>query len=57
MIPAQADLESLDAIEEIVMIGYPNGLWDSVNNMPIARRGITATPVYLNYEGKKGVCN
>jgi hypothetical protein len=53
MIPAQADLESLDAIEEIVMMGYPNGLWDSVNNMPIARRGITATPVYLNYEGKR----
>ena len=53
LIPAQADLESLDAIEEILMIGYPNGLWDSINNMPIARRGITATPVYLNYEGKK----
>lgn len=53
LIPAQADLESLDAIEEVLMIGYPNGLWDSINNMPIARRGITATPVYLNYEGKK----
>lgn len=53
MIPKQADLKSLDAIENIVMIGYPTGLWDSVNNMPIVRRGITATPVYLNYEGKR----
>ena len=53
LIPAQSDLESLDAIEEVLMIGYPNGLWDSINNMPIVRRGITATPVYLNYEGKK----
>lgn len=53
LIPTQADLKSLDAIEEIVMIGYPTGLWDSVNNMPIVRRGITATPVYLNYEGKR----
>lgn len=53
MIPKHADLKSLDAIENVVMIGYPNGLWDSVNNMPIVRRGITATPVYLNYEGKR----
>lgn len=53
LIPPQNDLDQLDAVEEIIMIGYPNGLWDSVNNMPIIRRGITATPVYLNYEGKK----
>lgn len=35
------------------MIGYPNGLWDQVNNMPIIRRGITATNVTLDYNGKK----
>lgn len=39
--------------EEIFMIGYPNGLWDKTNNMPIVRRGITATPSYLDYNGKK----
>ena len=53
LIPTKEQLNSFDAIENITMIGYPNGLWDSINNMPIARRGITATPVYLNYEGKK----
>lgn len=37
--------------EEIYMIGYPNGLWDQTNNMPIVRRGITATPSYLDYNG------
>lgn len=39
--------------EEIFMIGYPNGLWDKSNNMPIVRKGITATPSYLDYNGKK----
>lgn len=38
--------------EEIFMIGYPNGLWDKTNNMPIVRKGITATPSYLDYNGK-----
>jgi hypothetical protein len=34
------------------MIGYPNGLWDSVHNMPIFRRGITATHPRLDWNGK-----
>lgn len=46
-------LSGLDAIEEITMIGYPNGLWDSVNNLPIVRRGITATPATSEYRGRK----
>lgn len=47
-----AFMDELSAIEEIVMIGYPNGLWDSKNNLPIARRGTTATPPYINFEGR-----
>jgi hypothetical protein len=34
------------------MIGYPNGIWDAVNNMPIIRRGSTATHPNLDYEGR-----
>jgi hypothetical protein len=49
----EKDSVALKALEEIVMIGYPNGLWDSVNNLPIVRRGITATPVYSNYDGRR----
>lgn len=52
-IPNSTTLKDLDAVEEVVMIGYPNGLWDQVNNMPIIRRGITATNVTLDYNGKK----
>lgn len=48
----QAELRDLSALEDIVMIGYPNGIWDSVNNMPVIRRGITATHPKLDYEGR-----
>lgn len=47
------ELEDLGALEDIVMIGYPNGIWDAVNNMPIIRRGVTATHPNLNYAGRK----
>lgn len=39
------------AMEELVMIGYPNGLWDSKNNRPIIRKAISATPIWEDYEG------
>ncbi|QTE34581.1 serine protease [Mucilaginibacter gossypii] len=43
----------LKAIEDVWMIGYPMGLWDADNNLPIVRKGITATPPYVNYNGKR----
>ena len=43
---------SLLPMEDIVMIGYPIGIWDHANNVPIIRRGITATPYRLNYQGR-----
>ncbi|WP_274725871.1 SEC-C metal-binding domain-containing protein [Xenorhabdus bovienii] len=45
-------LDELTSMEEIIMIGYPNGLWDSVNNLPITRKGITATHPKLKLNGK-----
>jgi hypothetical protein len=39
-------------MEDITMIGYPNGIWDSVNNLPVIRRGTTATPPYVDWNGK-----
>lgn len=53
IIPNKEQLNTLDAVEEILMIGYPNGLWDSVNNMPIVRKGITATDIKFDYDGRK----
>lgn len=42
----------LNAVEEILMVGYPNGLWDRMNNLPIARTGITASPVSVDWNGR-----
>jgi hypothetical protein len=53
LIPNQAELEDLGALEDVIMIGYPNGIWDPANNMPIVRRGVTATHPNLNYEGRR----
>ena len=52
LLPTDDDLRELTALEEVLMIGYPNGIWDSTNNMPIVRRGVTATHPNLNYEGR-----
>lgn len=51
LIPSQAVLEDLNGIEDITMIGYPNGIWDMRNNMPIVRKGITATSLKYDYNG------
>ncbi len=45
-------LHALDALEEVLFVGYPSGVWDKVNLMPILRRGTTATPMALDFEGR-----
>lgn len=53
LLPSVTDLASFGTLEDILMVGYPIGLWDSINNMPIFRRGITATHPNIDYEGKR----
>lgn len=53
LIPTPADLEDMVGLETIVMVGYPNGLWDRTNNMPIFRKGILATDYKRDWNGKK----
>ena len=36
-------LSELSAVEDVIMVGYPTGLWDVKNNFPLFRKGITAT--------------
>lgn len=52
LIPSAIQLSELNAVEDILMIGYPNGLWDAKNNLPLIRRGITASPPYVDYNGR-----
>lgn len=53
LIPSSEVLESLSAIEDVVMVGYPIGLSDRYNHKPIVRRGITASHPRKDYQGKK----
>jgi hypothetical protein len=52
LIPTAEQLEELDALEEVVFVGYPSGIYDSVNLLPVFRRGVTATPIQMDYSGK-----
>ncbi|MBT0716874.1 trypsin-like peptidase domain-containing protein [Rosenbergiella epipactidis] len=44
--------KSITPIEDVFMTGYPNGLWDNVNNRPITRKGITASSPKENWQGR-----
>jgi len=48
--PDEEDLQGLGAIEDIIMIGYPDGLMDEENLKPIVRKGITATNINIDYD-------
>jgi hypothetical protein len=50
MIPTAEQSEKLDAIEAVTFIGYPNGIWDSKNLLPVARKGMTASPISVDFE-------
>jgi hypothetical protein len=52
-IATEIELAALTALDDVVMVGYPNGIWDSANNMPIFRKGVAATHPYHDYDGKR----
>lgn len=52
LIPTEKTLSELSALEEIVMIGYPIGLWDKQNNYPIFRKGFTASHPAFDFNEK-----
>jgi hypothetical protein len=53
IIPSQKMLDDLDAIEEVIMIGYPALLYDQKNDYPIIRKGITASHPATDFNGKQ----
>ncbi len=42
----------IDDFEEILFVGYPEGFWDPTTGFPIVRRGVTATPTSVPYQGQ-----
>lgn len=47
------DLKRMHAMQEIIMIGYPNGIFDGVHKLPVFRKGIAATNPAVDYNGEK----
>jgi hypothetical protein len=50
--PKPEEWNELTALEPIVFVGYPDGIWDSINNLPVLRRGITATHPKIDFGGR-----
>lgn len=51
-IPSDEQLEGLRFVEELTMVGYPNGISDERNNFPIFRKGTTASHPGVDFNGK-----
>ncbi|MBO1307309.1 trypsin-like peptidase domain-containing protein [Enterococcus sp. 669A] len=52
LIPTSEQAKDISAIEDVYIIGYPNGYMDEVNNRPLVRKGITASDYKLDYNGE-----
>ncbi len=52
LLPENSPFGDLNALERILFVGYPNGVYDAINNLPVIRSGITATPPGVDYEGR-----
>ena len=50
-IPTEKEWNEFNAMEHVVMPGFPKGLRDEVNNQPIIRSGVTATHPALDFRG------
>ena len=45
------DLANISHIEDVTIVGYPDGLSDTKNNLPLVRRGITASSLHYDFNG------
>lgn len=49
----EEDVNSIYSMQDIYMFGYPNGLWDEINNKPIVRKGILSSNYKFDFNGRK----
>jgi len=52
VIPSADQLDDALVIEDVIFPGYPNRLFDRKNYLPIIRKGTTATPIQVDYNGE-----
>jgi hypothetical protein len=51
-IPTAKEFAALTPLEDILTVGFPGSMWDTTHNLPIFHRGITATPAYIDFQGR-----
>lgn len=47
------EIKDLNFVEDILMVGYPRGVIDEYNNLPVFRKGITATHPGIKFNNQK----
>jgi hypothetical protein len=52
LIPNATEEPGFPASLDIKMVGYPVGLWDKSNNLPILRQGTTASHPGIDFDGR-----
>lgn len=52
LLPSDTDINDFIGMEKIVMVGYPNGIWDRKNNFPVFRSGVAATHYRYEWNGR-----
>ncbi len=52
ILPTEKELSESSVFVDIKMIGYPIGIWDAHHNLPVVRRGMTATDLTVDYNGR-----
>lgn len=51
-IPLKSEIDDMIGLDTVTMVGYPNGLWDQKNNLPIFRKGVLASDIRHDWNGK-----
>lgn len=49
ILPSDEIIKNLSAVEDVLMVGYPIGLYDEANNFPIFRKGITSSHPAIDF--------
>jgi len=52
LLPTTHDIEEMAGLERVLMVGYPNGLWDAEHNQPVFRSGVLASHYKFDWNGR-----
>lgn len=53
IIPSDSVMNTLNVSEDLMMIGHPAGIRPEFNGVPFIKKGVSATPMFLDYHQKK----